>query len=166
MTGTGRVSNGERRMKMAQDQRVIFWPGEIRAVTVGGCYGAVGPGHNIFERKMRKLGSEAPIVIASNHNKLRIGCKPFENPLDPSPFWRAGTGSMNDIAQKDKTFGLELIAHSEQLLARTSISQGPEFATSPLRPAIAKMKVRNENRPRFRNAKSSGGVRIELGRDR
>jgi hypothetical protein len=111
---------------------------------------------------MGKLDREAPVVIASHRNQLRIGGKMVENFLDPGTLWRARTGSMNDIAKKHKSSRLELIPGSEQLLARTSVCQGSEFTPAPLCPAVTEMKVRNDDRSGFRNPKSSRGVSVEL----
>src|SRR4051794_35649511 len=108
---------------MAQDQSVILWPREVQPVAVSSRQESVGPGNKIVERKMGKLGREAPVVIASHGNQLCIGRKIVENFLDPGTLWSARTGSMNDITQKHKASRLELIPGSEQLLARTSVCQ-------------------------------------------
>jgi hypothetical protein len=147
---------------MAQDQGVILWPREVQPVTMSSRQESVGPGNKILEGKMGELGREAPVMIASYGNQLCIGGESIKNLLDPGTFWGAGPGSMDDIAQKHKSSRLELIPGSKQLLARTTICQGPEFAPAPLSPAVPEMKVRNDRRSGFRNPKSSGRVSVEL----
>jgi len=121
VTGTRRVPDGKRRVKMAQNECVILWPREVHAVAVSGRYRTLGPGHNVLEREMGELSGEASIMIPSHGNQLGSGREFSQDLLNPGTFRLAGTRSMNHIAQEHVARGLQLVAHSQQLLARASI---------------------------------------------